>query len=545
MASGSFTEPALDTQVTVVGAGPVGLLLAGELRLGGADVVVLEQRETPIEESRASTLHARTMEILDSRGLLARFGELPGQPRGHFGGIPLDLSLPGTPYPGQWKVEQPRTEELLQQWATELGARVLRGRTVCSLTDHGDHVVTEVEGPEGPERFSSAYVVGCDGEDSTVRRLAGIGLRGTAAAHELIRADVDGIRVRDRRFERLAGGLAIAARRPDGVTRVMVHAYGSPPRERGGKAPEFAEVAEVWRAVTGEDISGGTPLWTNAFGDVNLQAESYRAGRVLLAGDAAHQQLPAGGQALNLGLQDAFNLGWKLALTVRGSAPDSLLDTYHDERHPAGRRTLANIRTQAMLLLGGPETDGPRSVMTELIEQEPGVRRRFAGMISGLGVAYPPDDAGTGGGAGSSGGAGTGREGGSGQTLVGAPLPYLLLSTHSGPPTDDSADDGARTSSASLLRDGRGLLLTLATGEPAVAAAAVAGPWADRVTQFTAVSEGAPAPGGPAESPQPALDGGVFLVRPDGHLAWVSPDGGGTDGLTGALRQWFGPPGSP
>jgi len=527
---GAGTGPALDAEVVVVGAGPVGLLLAGELRLGGVDVVVLEERATPVEESRASTLHARTMEILDSRGLLERFGELPNQPRGHFGGIPLDLTLPGTPYPGQWKVEQPRTEKLLQEWATSLGARVRRGHTVRGLTDEGDHVVAEAEGPAGPVRLRAAYVVGCDGEHSTVRQSAGIALRGTDARHELLRADVDGIRIPDRRFERHEGGLAIAARRPDGVTRVMAHAYGMPPRERGGKAPEFTEVAEVWRTVTGEDISDGTPVWTNAFGDVNLQADSYRTGRVLLAGDAAHQQLPAGGQALNLGLQDAFNLGWKLALAVRGLAPDTLLDTYHAERHAAGRRILANIRTQAMLLLGGPEADGPRAVMTELIAQEAGVRRRFAGVISGLGVHYENGD-------------GDIRTGEAAHPPPGAPFPVLSLSTA----------DGGRTTSAALLREGRGLLLSLeagdagdagSAGEQAEQAAAAAGPWKGRITYVSAAPDPVAPVYGPATGDgQPAVHGALFLVRPDGHVAWAG-SGGSTDGLTEALHRWFGPPGT-
>ena len=540
---GAGTGPALDAEVVVVGAGPVGLLLAGELRLGGVDVVVLEERATPVEESRASTLHARTMEILDSRGLLERFGELPNQPSGHFGGIPLDLTLPGTPYPGQWKVEQPRTEKLLQEWATSLGARVRRGHTVRGLTDEGDHVVAEAEGPAGPVRLRAAYVVGCDGEHSTVRQSSGIALRGTEARHELLRADVEGIRIPDRRFERHEGGLAIAARR-DGTTRVMAHAYGMPPRERGGKAPEFAEVAEVWRTVTGEDISDGTPVWTNAFGDVDMQADSYRTGRVLLAGDAAHQQLPAGGQALNLGLQDAFNLGWKLALAVRDLAPDSLLDTYHAERHAAGRRILDNIRTQAMLLLGGSETDGPRAVMTELIAQEAGVRRRFAGVISGLGVHYEVGD-------------GDIHTSEAAHPQPGAPFPVLSLST----------TDGGRTTSAALLREGRGLLLSLdagaagaagaagSAGEQAEAAAAAAGPWEGRITYVSAVPDPvasdpvAPDPVAPGScrapgDGQPAVHGALFLVRPDGHVAWAG-SGGGTDGLTEALHRWFGPPGTP
>lgn len=230
-APGGSGAPVLDTDVVVVGAGPVGLMLAGELRLGGADVLVLDRLTAPTAESRASTLHARTMELLDQRGLLgdAGFGDPPCEPRGHFGGLPMDLTLPG-PYPGQWKVPQTRTEEVLGAWAVRLGAEVRRGHRVIGLEQHPDRAVVEAAGPTGaPVRITAAYVVGCDGEDSTVRRLAGIAFPGADAERELIRADIDGIDIRARRFERLPGGLAIAARRPDGVTRVMVHQLGRAP----------------------------------------------------------------------------------------------------------------------------------------------------------------------------------------------------------------------------------------------------------------------------------------------------------------------------
>ncbi|TGZ05061.1 monooxygenase, partial [Streptomyces rhizosphaericola] len=334
----------MDTDVVVVGAGPVGLMLAGELRLGGADVLVLDRLTAPTTESRASTLHARTMELLDQRGLSGDggFGDPPCEPRGHFGGLPMDLTLPG-PYPGQWKVPQTRTEEVLGAWAVRLGAEVRRGHRVTGLEQHPDRAVVEATGPTGaPVRITAAYVVGCDGEDSTVRRLTGISFPGADAERELIRADIDGIDIRARRFERLPGGLAIAARRPDGVTRVMVHQLGRAPR---AAEASFADIVAAWSAVTGEDLSSGTPLWVNAFGDVSRQAEQYRRGRVLLAGDAAHAQMPIGGQALNLGLQDAVNLGWKLAAVTGGRAPAGLLDTYHRERHEVGRQVFAQVET--------------------------------------------------------------------------------------------------------------------------------------------------------------------------------------------------------
>ncbi|ROV69883.1 SDR family oxidoreductase [Streptomyces globisporus] len=484
------------TQVVVVGAGPVGLMLAGELRLGGADVVVVERLDTPTTESRASTLHARTMEILDSRGLLAELGTVPTDAMGHFGGVPLDLTLPG-PWPGQWKVPQARVEELLGNWATGLGAVVLRGHELRGLTAAQDHVDAEAVGPDGPVRLRASYVVGCDGEQSAVRRLGGFGFPGADAARELIRADVAGIDIPNRRFQRLEHGLAIAARRPDGVTRVMVHEFGRAPVRRTGE-PDFAEVADVWKHVTDEDISGGTPLWVNAFGDASRQAARYRQGRVLLAGDAAHQQMPVGGQALNLGLQDAVNLGWKLAAHLGGRQPQSFLDTYHDERHAVGRRTLTNIRAQASLLLGGAEVESVRKLFGELIDRDAG-RAHLAGMITGLDVRH---DVGPG-----------------GDRLLGARVPHAEL----------TCGQGAVTTTA-LLREGRGVLLDLSQD---VAAAwrlrTAAGPWAPVVDTVSAalVSQEGPLAGVEA-----------VLVRPDGHIVWSGR--GGEDGLGAALRRWFG-----
>ncbi|MEU9158223.1 SDR family oxidoreductase [Streptomyces sp. NPDC048417] len=484
---------AVETHVVVVGAGPVGLMLAGELRLGGAEVTVLERLDAPTTESRASTLHARTMELLRQRGLLdgpGGFGDPeppPHEPRGHFGGLPLDLTLPSS-HPGQWKVPQTRTEELLGAWAERLGARVLRGHQVVALREDGDRVTVVAEHLGRRAEFTARYVVGCDGEHSVVRRLAGIPFPGNDAERELIRADVDGIDIPNRRFQRLPNGLAIAARRGDGVTRVMVHRFGTPPR--GSGEAEFADIVTAWRDVTREDIAHGTPLWVNSFGDASRQAERYRAGRVLLAGDAAHQQMPIGGQALNLGLQDAVNLGWKLAATVLGRAPAGLLDTYHDERHAVGHRVLSNIRAQARLLLGGPEVDPVRSVVGELTSYEK-ARAHLAGMISGLDVRYggvPYGDERTG--------------------LVGARLPELRL------------DSGATT--AELLHSARGLLLV--TDE---SLAGAAGDWSASVDTVTA----RPLDTGP-------LSFGAVLVRPDGYVAWA---GGSADGLREALGRWFAP----
>lgn len=549
----------LDTDVLVVGAGPAGLMLATELRLGGAEVVVVDQRPGPTTESRASTLHARTMEILDARGLLDELGTPPCEPRGHFGGVPLDLTLPG-PYPGQWKVAQTRTEELLQRRAVDLGADLWRRHQLLSLTVEdgaagaAEGVEAETIGPYGLVRIRARYLVGCDGEDSTVRRLVRAPFPGQDAGRELLRADVSGISVADRRFQRLRHGLAIAATR-DGVTRVMVHEFGRPVAERGGGEPDFTEVTDVWKRVTGEDISHGTPLWVNAFGDANRQLARYRHGRVLFAGDAAHRQMPSGGQALNLGVQDAFNLGWKLAAVVRGRAPEDLLDTYDTERHSVGRQVLANIRAQVELLLGGPEVEPARALLTELLAVD-GVRRHLAGMISGLGIRYDVggvadhagygDDAGVegaSGAGGAAGGHGPGADTGpgvgaasgidawgdtaAGHPLLGRRLPDAWL---------EPAGGGTRRRTTELLRTGRGLLLSLngdgdgdGNGAGAGALCATVEPWSDRVV-FVA---------GPPEAGGPLPAGQALLVRPDGYVAWAGPR---PDGLPEALIRWFGFP---
>ncbi|MEV8309153.1 FAD-dependent monooxygenase [Streptomyces flavidovirens] len=480
----------IDTQVIVVGAGPVGLLLAGELALRGVQVTLVEKRHSPTRESRASTLHARTMELLDSRGLLPDLGGPPCEVRGHFGGLPLDLTLPG-PYPGQWKVPQTKTEAVLEEWALGLGADLRCGHELHAVEDRGDHVEARATDRGGAlVTLRGSHLVACDGQDSTVRRLTGADFPGTEAARELLRADVDGIDIPDRRFQRLPGGLAIAARNPAGVTRVMVHEFGAEVRARTGN-PHFDEIAGAWKRVTGEDLTGGTPLWVNHFDDANRRLAHYRQGRILFAGDAAHRQLPIGGQALNLGLQDAYNLGWKLAATLDGTAPAGLLDSYDSERAAVGAAVLNNIRAQALLLLGGPEVEPLRTTMAELIAYEQ-VRGHLAGTISGLDIRYDV--------------------GGPDHPLRGARLPHVRFRVGE-----------AVVSTAELLRSGRGLLLGLDAAPPRLDAA-----WDDRIDTVTADAEpGSPLAGTPA-----------VLVRPDGHVVWAGAD---ADSLAEAAGRWFGP----
>lgn len=484
----------MDTQVIVVGAGPVGLMLAAELRLGGAEVTVLERLAAPTTESRASTLHARTMEILDQRGLLAALGAPPNDLTGHFGGLPLDLGTLPTRYPGQWKVPQAQVEALLADWASRLGAKIRREHELRGLNASDDAVRAKVASPAGTVTMTCGYLVGCDGENSTVRRLAGFEFPGTDATRELLHADVTGIEIPDRRFRRFPRGLATAVRRGDGSTRVMVHEYGRPALARGARL-SFPDVVAAWARVTGEDISGGTPVWLHSRGDVSRQASRYRMGRVLLAGDAAHQQLPVGGQALNLGLQDAANLGWKLAAQLTGRAPAGLLDSYHAERHQVGRRVLDNIEAQTLLLLGAQDVEATRAVLRELLGHA-AAQAHLGGMISGLDIRYERGD----------------------HPLTGARMPHLDVDTQAG-----------RSSTTALLRAGRGVLLDT-SAEPARRdwLGALAAPWAGRVELALATL----AAGASARMPQ------TVLLRPDGYVAWA---GDRAASPLSALDRWFGP----
>ncbi|GAA2448527.1 FAD-dependent monooxygenase [Streptomyces glaucus] len=489
----------MDASVIVAGAGPTGLMLAGELRLAGIDVIVLDRLEERTGESRGLGFTTRTMEVFDQRGLLHRFGDMGTSNAGHFGGLPVDFGVLDSIHQAAKTVPQSDTETMLEGWVRELGADIRRGHELVTLHDYGDHVEVEVRGPDGEtSRLTAPYLVGCDGGRSTVRKAAGFDFPGTAATMEMYLADIRGVDLEPRLIgETYPGGMVMCGPLGDrGVTRIIVCERGTPPRRRT-EPPAYAEVAAAWQRITGIDISHAEHEWVSAFGDATRLVTEYRRGRVLLAGDAAHIHLPAGGQGMNTGIQDAVNLGWKLAAVVRGSAPEALLDTYHGERHPVGERLMMNTRAQGLLFLSGEEVQPLRDVLAELIRYEE-VSRHLAGMVSGLEIRYD---------------VGPGRH-----PLLGLRMPHLEL-----------VGDRRKTSSTELLHAGRGVLLDLA--DNAVLRDRAAG-WADRVDIVTAEPHGVPA--GSALSGTSAV-----LVRPDGHVAWAAP--GSHHDLPMALERWFGP----
>ncbi|MFJ8476523.1 FAD-dependent monooxygenase [Kitasatospora sp. NPDC094011] len=487
-----------EATVVVVGAGPAGLMLAGELRLAGVEVVVLERLPEPTGESRGLGFTARTMEVFDQRGLLPRFGPIDTSTVGHFGGLPVDFGVLAGAHQAAKTVPQSHTEAVLEAWATELGADLRRGHEVLSVADGGDAVRLTVREPGGTERtLRTRYLVGCDGGRSMVRKAAGFDFPGTAATMEMFLADVTGLDLEPRMIgETLPGGMVMVGPLPGGVTRLILCERGVPPQRRTGP-PSYQEVVDGWKRVTGQDISHGEPVWVSSFGDATRQVTEYRRGRVLLAGDAAHIHLPAGGQGMNTSIQDSVNLGWKLGAVARGRAPESLLATYHDERHPVGRRLLMNTRAQGLLFLSGAEVQPLRDVLGELIEF-PEVSRHLAAMVSGLEIRYPM--------------------GGGRHPLLGFRMPDLELVTA----------DGGTTSSTALLRAGRGVLLDLADNP--VLRGRTAG-WRDRVDVVTAAPHG-------LDDHSPLARTAAVLVRPDGHVAWAAP--GSTQDLPMSLERWFG-----
>ncbi|GAA1015450.1 monooxygenase [Streptomyces sp. F-3] len=488
----------MDTDVIIVGAGPTGLMLAGELRLGGARVVVAERLERPTGQSRGLGFTARAMESFDQRGLLPRFGDLESSPLGHFGGVQFDYTVLEDAHFGARGIPQSQTEAVLEQWATELGADIRRGWDMRAVTDHGDRVEVTVATPQGERRLTAAYLVGCDGGHSTVRKAAGFDFPGTPATRTMYLADVRGCGLKPRFLgEKLPNGMVMAAPLAEGVDRIIVCPHGTPARDRD-ETVTFEEVAAAWQRITGEDISHGSAEWVSSFTDATRQVTEYRRGRVLLAGDAAHIHLPAGGQGLSTGVQDAVNLGWKLAAEVTGWAPKGLLDTYHAERHPVGERLLNNTRAQGMIFLGGEEADPLRALLTELIAYDD-VKRHLAGSVSHLDIRYDL-------------GPGT-------HPLLGRRLPPRMLRTAA----------GAATTTAGLLHQAQGVLLDLADDTELRRDAEG---WKDRVVTVTASLDET------ETRTDPFAGAAAVLVRPDGYVAWTSADG---ERVTAALERWFGP----
>ncbi|MET7436185.1 FAD-dependent monooxygenase, partial [Streptomyces flaveolus] len=362
-------------------------MLAGELRLSGLSVIVLDRLEQPMQQSRALGFSARTIEEFGQRGLLGEFGPLETIPGGHFGGLPLDYRIVEGGNFGVRGVPQSRTEAIVDKWAVGLGADVRRGHEVIGMTQDEDGVQVEVAGPEGVETLRAAYLVGCDGARSTVRRLAGIDFPGVSATIEMKMADVAGVQLRLRPTGEVGeAGMVVVLPLGPGATRVVVFERGAGVRPTQ-EPPTFEEVAAAFQRVTGEDISGARPLWTSYFTDASRHAAEYRRGRVFLAGDAAHIHLPIGAQGISAGVGDVVNLGWKLAAAVKGHAPEGLLDTYHSERHPVGARIVHNTLVQRTLYLGGPEAQPLRDLFAELVRIED-VRRHLVGLVTGLDITY-------------------------------------------------------------------------------------------------------------------------------------------------------------
>jgi bifunctional hydroxylase/dehydrase len=471
-------------------------MLAGELRLGGVDVTVFERRTERSWESRGVGFTARATEVFHQRGLLERFENAEISRQGHFGGIPMDFGVLEGSHFGVRGVPQYKIEEMLENWATELGVSIRRGHEVTGLRDTGEGTIAVVKGPAGQSEHLAGYLVGCDGGRSTVRQLAGFDFPGYDATREMYLADVIGCDIRTRLIgELLPGGMVMAGPLEKGYYRIIVCENGAPPPDKNREVT-FTDVADAWQRLTGESIHGGQARWVSSFTDATRQVTQYRRGRVLLAGDAAHIHLPAGGQGLSIGVQDSVNLGWKLAATVRGWAPDGLLDTYHDERHPVGARVLRNTRAQGTLNLSGSAVQPLRTVMTELIAI-PAVARHLSGMVSGIDIRYDV--------------------GASEHPLLGVRMPDRQV----------ELPDGGRDQIAHLLHPARGVIISAdASGETGRCAAG----WSDRV-DLVRVSN---FPAGPEDNGATTESA---LIRPDGYVAWTAPGGGP---LPQALHRWFG-----
>ncbi|MFJ7170245.1 FAD-dependent monooxygenase [Streptomyces globosus] len=483
----------MEQPVIISGGGPVGLWLAAELRRGGVDVIVLEQRRAIDRRSKALTIHPRTIEVLASRGAQGPFlDEGLHIPSGHFAMLDerLDFRRLATPFPYTLALPQARTEELLQAQALELGARVLRGHRVTGFTEYPERIVVRAEGPDGPYELPAAHLVGCDGARSTVRTTAGIGFPGTPSTVYGWLADVyldSPPRAGFSTFGPL-GGLMVAPM-PDGRYRLVGVSPDSLTTTRPGRLT-LAELRDKTIAVAGDDFGMRDPQWLSRFGNATRLADRYRRGRVLLAGDAAHQHFPAGGVGMNVGIQDAHNLGWKLAATLTGRAPDSLLDTYHDERHPVGARLAEHSRAQTALMSSfTPENLALRALLNDMIARRPAFNEDLAQSLTALAVHYPAT----------------------------APDAHPLTGTRA----PDLAFTGSDSKLFSLLRaDAHLLLLPHDAGHASAP---------DRPGLVVRT--------GPLSRPPAAwADVRAALIRPDGHVAWIGTEEDGADLATAAQK---------
>ena len=479
--------------VVIAGGGPTGLMLAGELALAGVAVAIVERRASQdLTGSRAGGLHSRTIEVLDQRGIADRFlsqGQV-AQVAG-FAWIRLDISDFPTRHNYGLALRQDRIERILGGWVHELSVPIYRGREVTGFAQ--DDTGVDVALSDG-QSLRAEYLVGCDGGRSLIRKAAGIEFPGWDPTTSNLIAQVKMAEEPEWGLRRDALGIRSLSRLEDGQVGVMV----TEAQVGQTTEPTLRDLSEALIAVYRTDYGVHSPTWISRFTDMTRQAASYRDRRVLLAGDAAHVHYPVGGQGLQIGVQDAVNLGWKLAQVVKETSPESLLDTYHAERHPVAARVLRNTMAQTALLRPDERIEALRDTVSELLSMdEP--RMRIAAMMSGLDIHYDL---------------------GEGHPLLGRRMPDLDLVTANGP-----------LRVFTLLHDARPVLLNL--GEPGGFDIT---PWADRVQLIDAKYAGMwelPALGA-VTAPT------AVLIRPDGYVAWV---GELTQvGLADALTTWFGPP---
>ena len=490
--------------VVIAGGGPTGLMLAGELALAGVDVAIVEPRASQdLAGSRAGGLHSRTIEVFDQRGIADRFlSEGQVVQVGQFSGVPLDISDFPTRHPYSLGLWQNHIERILAGWVGELAVTFYRGREVTGFAQ--DETGVDVELSDG-QSLRAGYLAGCDGGRSLVRKAAGIEFAGWDPTTSAMIAEVEfaeeaewgtrqdaiGIHGLGRVDYEIVDGEIVYA--DSGPVRVMVTE-----EHVGTSEPTLRDLSEALIAVYGTDYGVHSPTWISRFTDMTRQATAYRDRRVVLAGDAAHVHSPDGAQGLQVGVQDAVNLGWKLAQVVNRTSPETLLDTYHAERHPVAARVLRTTMAHVALRRPDERTEALRDTIADLLMGDES-RRRFAAMMFGLDIRYDL---------------------GEGHPLLGRRMPDLDLVTADGP-----------LRVFTLLHDARPVLLDL--GEPGGFDIT---PWADRVQLIDAQYDGTwelPVLG---EVAAPA----AVLIRPDGYVAWVG--GLAQPGPADALTTWFGPP---